>query len=190
MEIGLFGGSFNPIHTGHCILASLIRQNLQLDEVWLNVSPQNPLKSAFQPDYDRHRVEMVRLATEGKSGLKLCDIEFSMPRPSFTINTLERLSADFPGHRFRVIIGGDNWQCFDKWLRHNDIISKYGVIVYPRPGCPLPKQIPEKNVILIQAPMLDISSTFIRESIKAGQDVDFLVPDKVAEYIKNNKLYL
>lgn len=189
MDIGILGGSFNPIHIGHCILANYICQQLHLDEVWISVSPQNPLKQAYSQDYDEHRLKMAELAVEGHDRLKVCDIEFTMPRPSFTIHTLEKLSQIYPEHRFRIIIGSDNWQCFDKWKQSDDIIGKYGVIVYPRPACPLPKHAPHKHVTFIDAPQIDISSTFIRESLKAGLSMDFFMPEKVLDYIDNHKLY-
>lgn len=190
MNIGILGGSFNPIHIGHCILASYIRQNsLEIDEVWMNISPQNPLKQEIDTDYDRHRVQMVKLATDGRTGLKICDIEFSLPKPSYTIRTLDELSEQYPEHRFSLIIGSDNWFCFDKWKESERIIEEYGVIVYPRPGYPLEKFSESKNVTFVNAPQIDISSTMIRQSIKHGMSLDFFLPDKVLDYIKKNKLY-
>lgn len=190
MNIGLLGGSFDPIHVGHCILASYIRSFAEgIDEVWMNVSPHNPLKKADTEASDSHRLQMVRLAVAGHCGLKVCDIEYSLQRPYYTIDTLRRLSIVYPDHRFRLVIGSDNWRCFDKWKNGDEIIADYGVIVYPRPGYPLPEKPAQKNVVFINAPQIDISSTFIRNHLKAGVPMDFFLPEAVCSYITDNHLY-
>lgn len=188
MKIGILGGSFNPIHIGHCIIASFLAQNTDLDEVWLNVSPQNPLKSTLPADYDKHRIEMVRLAIEGARKLKMCDIEFCIPRPSYTINTLRHIQQIYSDDEFFLIIGSDNWQLFNQWKCYNEIISEFGVIVYPRPGYNVPNETIE-NVRFIKAPKIEISSSMIRKMVGQGEDVRFLVPNAVNEYILKNQLY-
>ena len=186
MNIGIFGGSFNPIHVGHCILANVLSQSGLVDEVWLTVSAQNPLKSA-DVSLERHRLEMARIAVEQCERVNVCDVEMSMPKPSYTIDTLNRLSQMYPEHRFRLIIGADNWQIFDRWRESRRIVEHYGVIVYPRRGYEMPCGV--EGVTAFEAPLIEISSTQIRESISRGDDVRFMVPDSVYDYIKKNKLY-
>ena len=186
--IGILGGSFNPIHIGHCILANFLKQTVDIDEVWLNVSPQNPLKDALNSDYDNHRLEMARLAVKDCCGIKVTDIEFSLPRPSYTIATLRRLQSTYPDCRFKLIIGSDNWMVFDKWKNHEEIIYEFGVIVYPRPGYPINNN-NSKNVTFVDAPQIEISSTFIRQGLKDQLDMRFFIPDDVNAYIKDNNLY-
>lgn len=190
MKVGIFGGSFNPIHIGHCILASYILQNGNFDEIWFIVSPQNPLKD--KADYevaDCHRIEMVRLAIETQPRLKMCDVEFGLPVPSYSINTLEFLEQKYPDCEFELIIGSDNWLQFNKWRDFEKIISNYGVTVYPRPGYPLNESPNIGNVEFIDAPLIGISSTYIRNSIIKGLDMNFFVPESVLKYIITNKLY-
>lgn len=191
MNIGILGGSFNPIHIGHCILASYISQFVpSIDEVWLCVSPQNPLKDSADPAYDNHRLEMAKLAIAGCRNLKVCDIEFSLPRPSYSIDTLNRLKADYPDHQFRMIVGSDNWVNFHKWKDYQTILKDFGLLVYPRPGYPIVPDENPGNVEIIDAPQFEISSTFIRKAIQSGSDVRFLLPDSVRHYITQNQLYL
>lgn len=187
--VGIFGGSFNPIHKGHLMLARYLSQHSHLDEVWFALSPQNPLKKSNELLDDEHRLAMLRLATEGIVGVEVCDIELSMPRPSYTINTLDALSQNFSHCSFRLVIGGDNWNLFDKWKDYQRIIDEYGVVIYPRPGYKL-NPIADKNVEVVEAPLADVSSTQIREAIKCGKDVKSLLPQRVWEYIKENKLYI
>ncbi len=190
MKIGVFGGSFNPIHIGHCIVASHILQSSELDEVWLNVSPQNPLKAETSDAMSQHRLNMARLAIDGCDGLKVCDVEFHMPVPSYTISTLRELKRIYPDHDFKLIIGSDNWLIFDRWRAFDEIIADFGVVIYPRPGFPLPpdKTLPD-NVEIVKAPEIELSSTHIRHCAKKGLDLHFLLPDKVREYIMFNNLY-
>lgn len=189
MNIGIFGGSFNPIHIGHCIVANFIVQHSDLEEVWLNVSPQNPLKGIISKDLDTHRVKMTQLAIEDSPKLKVCTVEFDLPTPSYTISTLQFLKENYPQHQFRLIIGSDNWLVFDKWKDANKIISEFGVIVYPRPGYPILNTPIPGNVNVVEAPQIEISSTFIRNGIKSGDDMQFILPDKVRNYVLSNNLY-
>lgn len=189
MNIGIFGGSFNPIHIGHCIVANHILSHSLIDEIWFNVSPQNPLKSAISPELDKHRIKMVELAIQGCTRFRLCDVEFNLPIPSFTITTLKYLKARYPNNNFKLIIGSDNWQVFDRWRAHDEIISDFGVIVYPRPGYPIDKCAMD-NVKFVKAPVVEISSTDIRNCVRNDMDIRFLTPEPVREYIISNNLYI
>ena len=180
IRTGIFGGSFNPIHNGHISLAKQLREKAGLDEVWLMVSPQNPLKASADLLDDKIRMEMVRLAVEGEEGIIASDYEMHLPKPSYTWNTLQALSKDYPDREFVLMIGGDNWQLFDKWYHADDIRQNYQMIVYPRRGF-------EGGIEGLD--LIDISSTEIRERIKAGKGINRLVPKAVAEYINKNKLY-
>ena len=180
IRTGIFGGSFNPIHNGHISLARQLREKAGLDEVWLMVSPQNPLKAQADLLDDQIRMEMARLAVEGETGIIASDYEMHLPKPSYTRNTLEALKRDYPDREFVLMIGGDNWQLFDKWYRADDIRNQYQIIVYPRRGC-------EGGIDGLD--FIDISSTEIRECIQAGKPINHLVPKAVAEYIKEHELY-
>lgn len=180
IRTGIFGGSFNPIHNGHISLARQLREKAGLDEVWLMVSPQNPLKAQADLLDDQIRMEMARLAVEGETGIIASDYEMHLPKPSYTWNTLEALKRDYPNREFVLMIGGDNWQLFDKWYRADDIRNQYQIIVYPRRGC-------KGGIDGLE--LIDISSTEIRDCIQAGKTIDHLVPKAVAEYIKEHELY-
>ena len=180
IRTGIFGGSFNPIHNGHISLARQLREKAGLDEVWLMVSPQNPLKAQADLLDDQIRMEMARLAVEGETGIIASDYEMHLPKPSYTWNTLEALKRDYPDREFVLMIGGDNWQLFDKWYRADDIRNQYQIIVYPRRGC-------KGGIDGLE--LIDISSTEIRDCIQAGKPINHLVPKAVAEYIKEHELY-
>ena len=181
IRTGIFGGSFNPIHKGHISLARQLRQKAGLDEVWLMVSPQNPLKASADLLDDKIRMQMARLAVEGEEGIIASDYEMHLPKPSYTWNTLQALNKDYPDREFVLMIGGDNWQLFDKWYHADDIRKNYQIIVYPRRGF-------EGGIDGLD--LIDISSTNIRERIKAGKGIKRLVPKAVADYITINKLYV
>ncbi|WP_028911039.1 nicotinate (nicotinamide) nucleotide adenylyltransferase [Prevotella sp. MA2016] len=180
IRTGIFGGSFNPIHNGHISLARQLREKAGLDEVWLMVSPQNPLKATADLLDDQIRMEMARLAIEGETGIKASDYEMHLPKPSYTWNTLQALKQDYPDREFVLMIGGDNWQLFDKWYHADDIRENFQIVVYPRRGA-------KGGVEGLD--LIDISSTEIRQLVKAGKPIDHLVPKAVAEYITRHKLY-
>lgn len=183
MTIGVFGGSFNPVHNGHLQVARAIVERKLVDEVWLIVSPLNPIKAdadSLLPD--NIRMDMVRVATEGISGLRACDIELSLPRPSYTITTLRALSDMYPDFKFRLIIGSDNMLIFDRWKAHEEIMRDFTPIVYPRPGY-------DCSLSLKDFPEIKVSSTEIRDKLKQNSPVDNLLPPKVMEYIKHHHLY-
>lgn len=175
-KVGIFGGSFNPIHTGHIALAKSLCQQAGLDEVWLMVSPMNPFKKeATDLLTDKLRLEMAEQAIADEPKLKACDYEFHMPKPSYTWHTLQALSQDFPNVDFTLLIGGDNWASFDKWFHHEDILSHHPIVVYPRKGCDIGK-VPS-GVTIVETPLLNISSTEIRQRIKEGKSIHGMVPD-------------
>lgn len=190
-HIGVLGGSFNPVHVGHIMLADYIAQFTDIDRVLLMLSPLNPIKeNPGQLVADSHRLEMLRLATEGNPRLEPCGIELSMPRPSYSIDSLDRLQKLNPDKRISLIIGSDNWLLFNRWREHEAILKRYSPVIYPRPGYDIdPSSLPD-GVKLVNAPVVDLSSTFIRNAIAAGKDMTEFLPRGVAEYIRNNNLYL
>ena len=172
---GIFGGSFNPIHNGHIKLAQQLKKRANLDEVWLMVSPQNPLKQSEDLLDDEARMEMAREAVKDESGIVASDYEMHLPKPSYTWNTLEALKREFPDREFVLMIGGDNWALFDKWYRADDIKKNYEIVVYTRtPG---------------DEGYIDISSTDIRQRVHEGRGIKRLVPKAVAELIKEKGYY-
>lgn len=190
-QIGLFFGSFNPIHLGHTQLAQTIYEQVGLDEIWFVVSPHNPLKDASILITEQQRLHMVELAIADMPHIKACDIEFSMPKPSYTINTLQSLQSKFPDTRFYLIIGTDNLNNFTKWKDYQTILADYPIITYPRQGDDIKKirqQYPQ--VRFVDAPFLPISSTDIRDSISQHTETaqQWLSP-MVLNYIKDNNLY-
>lgn len=190
MKIGLFFGSFNPVHIGHLIIANTMATTTDLEQVWFVVSPQNPFKKNKSLLHEFDRIDLVERAIADNSKLKATDIEFSMPRPSFTIDTLTRLQEKYPQHQFRLIIGGDNLAQFPNWKNYEKILDYFGLYVYPRPKSdPSPLE-QHPNVRFVQAPSLDISATFIRDCLKNNRSIRYLVPDVVEEIIARKKFYL
>ena len=183
----IFGGTFDPVHYGHVGLAVEVCTQGLADEVWLMVSPQNPHKAGVNLTPEQQRLHMVQLATADDCRLKACDFEFGLPRPSYTVNTLAALEESFPEREFILLIGADNWEKFDKWYMHDEILAKYRIIVYPR-GNEAAPQLPE-GVTWLSAPLLNVSSTQVRTAVAAGEDISALVAPGVAEYIKENNLY-
>lgn len=186
--IGILGGSFNPVHVGHVMLASYLSQYTSLDEIWLTLSPCNPLKNTNTFVSDDHRLAMLKIAVESIKCVDVCDIELSLPRPSYTIKTLDTLKEQYSDKQFRLIIGSDNWLIFDKWKDYQRIISDYGVVVYPRPGYEI-EEIGLPGVKFVKAPVINISSTFIRDGFNEGKDMSAFLPHGVNEYIIKNNLF-
>ncbi len=187
IRTALFGGSFDPIHKGHTSLARAVRESGLADEVWFLVTPQNPHKQALRLTAESDRLEMVQRALEGEERIKASDFEFSLPRPSYTINTLNALEGSYPDREFILLMGADNWQKIDKWYKSEEILSRFGIIVYPRNNEETP-MLPD-NVKWLQSPLLDISSTEIRNAISQGIDMQKWLHPAVLDYIKKNKLY-
>jgi len=174
-KVGIFGGSFNPIHTGHIALAQAVQKQCGLDEVWLMVSPQNPLKRNDSDLLDDSlRFEMVQKALEDVDGVVACDYEFHLSKPSYTWNTLQHLVKDYPDYRFVLLIGGDNWAHFQRWRHWQDILWHHDIIVYPR----------DQYAGTIDVPLLDVSSTEIRQMVRAGESIEGLVPDSIIPLVE------
>ena len=183
----VFGGSFDPIHVGHLALAGAVCERGLADEVWFMVSPQNPHKQGCNLTDEGLRLQMVQLAVEGTPAFKACDFEFALPRPSYTIHTLAALEQAYPDREFVLLIGADNWEKFHKWYKWETILSRYGIIVYPRGDekqPPLPC-----GVEWLSAELCDVSSTMVRECVARNESISFYVPQAVEVFIKENNLY-
>lgn len=190
MNIGLFGGSFNPIHNGHVRLAKSLLQEAALDEVWFLVSPQNPFKQDQQLLDDDKRLQLVRLALKEEPQLMASDFEFHLPKPSYTWNTLQALEQKYPERKFTLLIGGDNWEAFDKWYRYEDILKRYPIIVYPRKGSKVSGvKFQVSDIQIVETPLINISSTQIRQRLQEGKSVRGLVNTEVAMVIEQEHLY-
>ncbi len=190
MQIGLFFGSFNPIHIGHLIVANVMANSPDCEQIWFVVSPQNPFKKSKTLLHEQDRYDMVAQAIGDNPKLKVSDIEFSMPKPSYTIDTLAWLSEKYPQHSFKLIIGEDNLAQFANWKNHDKILEYYGLLVYPRPKAEPHNFAKHPKVKFIEAPLLDISATFIRNQIQAGKSIKYMVPEVVEGFIIHRKLYL
>ena len=184
MRIAIFSGSFNPIHNGHLAIAHEVLTQGAADELWFLVSPQNPLKKNIRLFPETDRLEMVKLAIENETGMKASDFEFHLPRPTYTINTLEKLREKYPEHQFKLLIGGDNLIIFHKWVEYERIIDEFGLIVYPRPDFDTENLPKYPNTILISAPLIDLSATEIREKLVKGESITGMVPEKVADFLQ------
>lgn len=189
MKIGLFFGSFNPIHIGHLVIANYLANHTELDKVWLVVSPHNPLKSKSDLINTYDRLEMTRLAIEDAKNLQVSDIELKLPQPSFTIDTLTYLQEKYPEHQFSIIMGSDNLSSFHKWKNYEQILKHYAITIYPRPGYKGSAFDEHPSITFTEAPQMEISATFIRKSIAQKKDIRFFVPDKVMEFIESKGLY-
>jgi nicotinate-nucleotide adenylyltransferase len=188
-KIGLYFGSFNPIHIGHMMIAEFMAEFTDLTEVWFVVSPQNPHKQKLTMLSERERLHMVQLAIGKDPRFKTCDIEFYLPKPSYTINTLTYLSEKNPTKQFVLIIGGDNLQSFSKWKNYEQILKYYYLYVYKRQGAIHNAELSENRIKLVDAPQIEISSSFIRKSIAAEKSVKYFLPNEVDEYIKHMNYY-
>jgi len=187
MNIGLYFGSFNPVHIGHLIIAKYISQHTNLDQVWFIVSPQNPFKESAALLNEYQRLHLVRLAIDGEDDLKASDIEFHLPRPSYTVDTLAYLGEKYPQHRFSVIMGSDSYQNLPRWKNADVIMRNYPLFVYRRPGFEIKD--PGDSVIQLNAPLLQISATEIRNMIREGKSIRYLVSDIVQQEIENTGYY-
>lgn len=191
MKIGIFGGSFDPIHIGHAIIAQHIISSGAVDRLWFMVSPVNPLKAdKVRQVSDTDRLRMVEMVSRPMEGVETSAFEFTMPRPSYTIDTLNALQAKFPDDEFYLVTGGDNWQIFNKWRNSEEILAKYHLLIYPRLGYEviIPEDLKDR-VTLVEAPIIELSSTEVRERLANGQSVRYYVPDEVLSYIERHHLY-
>jgi nicotinate-nucleotide adenylyltransferase len=188
-KIGLFFGSFNPIHIGHMIIANIMAENADLNKVWFVVSPQNPFKPSKGLLHEFDRYDMVKAAIADHYKLEASDVEFNLPKPSYTIHTLAYLTEKFPGKEFKVIIGEDNLENFAKWKNHEEILNQFGLYVYPRPHVTNSELKRHPHVKMIEAPLLDISATYIRNCIKSNKSIRYLVPEPVEQMIRLKDFY-
>jgi nicotinate-nucleotide adenylyltransferase len=187
MKVGLYFGSFNPVHVGHLIIANHILNETDIEKVWFIISPQNPLKPAAGLLNEYHRLHLVRIATEEDNRIKASDIEFGLPRPSYTIDTLTYLAEKHPDHRFVVIMGSDSFQNISKWKNYQMLLDNYEIYVYNRPGFEVRSE--SSAVKILDAPLLQLSATHIRECIKNGKSVRYMLPEKVLEEIEKGNYY-
>lgn len=190
MNVALYFGSFNPIHIGHLAIANYALAFAPIDQLWFVVSPQSPFKQKQNMLDDYQRLELVNRAIEGDDRMKASSIEFRLPKPSYTIDTLTYLQDEYPMHRFLLLMGADNLQSFDKWKNYEQILSDYRLLVYPRPGIKL-DDLPFdlSSVIQIDAPLMEISASFIRTAIREGRDIRHFLPAEVWKYIEEMNFY-
>jgi nicotinate-nucleotide adenylyltransferase len=188
MKIGLYFGSFNPVHNGHLIIAKHVINNTDLKQVWMVISPQNPLKKSNNLLNKYDRLNMVQSALEGETKIKASTIEFNLPTPSFTIDTLAYLKEKYKQHQFSIIMGSDSFTNIKKWKNYETIIKNYEIYIYQRAGYPI-QNTEEATVNKLEAPLIEISSSAIRKIIKDGKSIRYLVPDVVDQQIRENKYY-
>jgi nicotinate-nucleotide adenylyltransferase len=188
MKIGLFFGSYNPVHHGHLIIAQYFLNETDLEQIWMVVSPQNPFKSSSQLLNEYQRLHLLRIATETTPQIKPVDIEFRLPRPSYTINTLTYLKEKYPQHEFCLIMGTDSVQNLPNWKNASVLLNEYKIYAYKRPGFEI-NDIPAKQIVVMDAPLLMISSSYIRSQIQNGKSIQFLLPDAVIAEIERSGYY-
>ena len=189
MKIGLFFGSFNPIHIGHLIIANFMATHTDLKEVWMVVTPQNPHKKKNTLARDQDRLHLVRMATDDNDLIKASNIEFDLPKPSYTIDTLTYLNEAHPKKEFVLIMGGDNLGTLHKWKNYEQILKYYEVYVYQRPDYELGDLATHPSVSVFEAPLMQISASYIRKCVREEKSIQYLVPEKVYEYLSASSLY-
>lgn len=190
LKVGLYFGSYNPIHIGHLAIANFMVEYTDINQLWFVVSPQNPHKQKKNLLEDYQRLEMVHRAVEGDDRLRASNIEFNLPKPSYTVDTLAFLKDQYPNYDFKILMGSDNLENFHKWKNYESIVENFGVIVYPRPGFDRSKVKENKNITLAEgAPLMEISSSFIRNAIKEGKDVRHFIPSKTWDYMEEMNFY-
>jgi nicotinate-nucleotide adenylyltransferase len=190
MKIGLFFGSFNPIHIGHLIIANFMAENTDLEKVWFVVTPQNPFKNKSSLIANHHRLEMVNIAVLNYPKFQASDIEFSLPVPSYTIDTLAVLKEKYPLHEFSLLMGEDNLKSFSKWKNYEQILKNHRIFVYPRIGVEMQEfEIKHDNIVKVPAPVVEISATTVRRMIKENKNIRPLLPPEVFAYIDGSSMY-
>ncbi|MDR3680077.1 MAG: nicotinate (nicotinamide) nucleotide adenylyltransferase [Flavipsychrobacter sp.] len=188
MHIGLYFGSFNPIHTGHLIIANHVTEHTEIDKIWFVVSPHNPLKDSHSLLNEYDRLHLVNLAIEDNRKFKASNVEFHLPKPSYTINTLTYLSEKFPLEKFSLILGTDSFQNIHRWKNFEQLIADYNFIIYKRPGFEI-TETHGATISLLDAPLLDISSTYIRKQVREKKSIKYIVTEGVQKYIEDNGYY-
>ena len=189
MKVGLFFGSFNPVHTGHMIIANHMAEHTNLDQVWIVVSPHNPFKEKKSLANDYDRLHLVNLAIGDMNKLRASNIEFSLPKPSYTIDTLTYLHEKHPDYTFALILGGDNLPTLPKWKNYELLVEQYEFYIYKRPRYELGEFVKRLNFHVAEAPLLDISASYIRKCIREEKSIRYLVPDAVYDYIEGSNMY-
>ncbi|MEP6927333.1 MAG: nicotinate (nicotinamide) nucleotide adenylyltransferase [Ginsengibacter sp.] len=189
MKVGLYFGSFNPVHTGHLIIANYIANTILLEQIWFVISPQNPLKKEIFLLNEHYRKHLVDLSIEGEKKLRTSNVEFKLARPSYTIDTLTYLSEKYPQHQFSIIIGSDSFSNINRWKNYEALLKNYQIYVYERPGFKISGNL-DSNITLLQGPLLQISSTYIRELVHLKKSIRYLVPDIVKEEIERHQYYI
>jgi nicotinate-nucleotide adenylyltransferase len=186
-KIGIFSGSFNPVHIGHLALANWLCEYEELDEIWFLVTPQNPLKSHIQQIDNHLRYEMLKRATDNYPKFKVSDFEFHMPKPSYSADTLREIQKAYPGHLFHFIMGADNWALINRWKDYQTIIQNYPILIYPRLGYDIHIPPGYPNIRKVDAPIIEVSSAFIRQACKEGKDVRFFIPESNWRYMSEHR---
>lgn len=190
MKVGLYFGSYNPIHIGHLAIANYMVEYADIDQLWFVVSPQNPHKKKVNLLDDYHRLEMAHLAVGDDERFRVSNIEFNLPKPSYTSDTLAYLNDRYPKNDFVILMGSDNLENFHKWKNYETIVENFGVLVYPRPGFDRSKMQQHKNISIAEgAPLMEISSSFIRNAIREGKDVKYFLPEKTYRFIDEMNFY-
>lgn len=188
-QIGLYFGSFNPVHVGHLIIAQNMVDNTDIDEVWFVLTPQNPHKKKKSLLADHHRLALLRIATEDNSSFRVSDVEFNLPQPSYTIHSLEFLNEKYRNHNFAIIMGGDNLKTFHKWKNYKQILKHYKIYVYPRNTEYEKPNFDYGEIEIVKSPLIEISASLIRQNIKEGKSVRYLLPEKVFNYVDEMFFY-
>lgn len=189
MKVGLFFGTFNPVHTGHLIIADFFAQNTDVDQVWFVISPQSPFKQKSSLLDEKHRFYMVNIAVEDNPKLKASNIEFHLPKPGYTIDTLTYLKEKYPEHSFVLLMGSDNLESFPKWKNYEAILAEHALYVYKRPGFSGIPAVLKGDIRVFDVPLLDISATYIRTKLKERRSVRYLVPETVWQYLQEMHFY-
>ncbi len=189
MKVGLYFGTYNPIHIGHMAIANYLVEFTEIEQLWFVISPHNPFKNKKHLLDDYQRLELVNRAIDDDPRFRASSIEFKLPRPSYTIDTLTYLKDSFPSHEFYLIMGSDNLESFPKWKNFEIILENYKILVYPRPGFDPAKVSPHPNIILVDAPLMEISASFLRESIANGKNIRHFLPSKAWQYLEEMNFY-